>query len=187
MAAIVATVTVINSNPSTGGTIQTAANSGGTAPPVSAVLFEASETLSNTVVIEDGTDGKNKLSSTVGVQVLVDVQGYFTAGNGNPAPGGFVSLPAANVTTINAPAAGSTSTVQVAGVPATATAVYANLTVDNTAAGSIDSWLIPFATATTPPSTSLNYHADGKSALGTTIDLNAQGQLSIKSTSPPPR
>jgi len=68
----------------------------------------------------------------------------------------------------------------VAGVPATATAVYANLTVDNTAAGSIDSWLIPFATGTTPPSTTLNYHADGKSALGTTIDLNAQGQMSIK-------
>lgn len=112
--------------------------------------------------------------------MTIDVQGYFTVGNGTPAPGRFVPVAAANVTIINAPAAGSTSTIQVtgtAGIPSTATGVYANLTVDNTAAGSINSWLIPFPAGTTPPATSLNYHADGKSALGTTVDLNVQGQM----------
>lgn len=64
------------------------------------------------------------------------MQGYFTIGNGSPAPGGFVPLATGNLATISAPGTGSTSTVQVsgvAGVPTTATAVYANLIVDNTA------------------------------------------------------
>ena len=147
------------------------------------VLYEANDVASNTVIIENGTDGKIHLISQKAVDVVVDIQGYLTTGNGAPAPGGFVSLPAATVTTITAPVAASTSTVQVsgvAGVPSTATAVYANLVVDNTGAGSIGSYVTPFAAGTNPPNVSLNYDAASKTALGTTIDLNAQGQLSIK-------
>lgn len=139
VAAVVATVTALNDPGTTSGVMMAGPNSGGSAVPVVAVIYDVNEIVSNTVVIENGDDGKIKLKSERNIHVVVDIQGYFTTGNGTPAPGGFVSLPAANVTTISAPAAGSTSTVQVtgvAGVPATATAVYANLLVDNTAAGS---------------------------------------------------
>jgi hypothetical protein len=182
VAAVVASVTAINGTGSAG-TVTTGANSGGSAGTVTALQFGAGDTVSNTVVIENGDDGKIKISASQSVQILLDIQGYFTAGNGNPAPGGFVPLPAGNVTTIASPAASSTSTVQVtgvAGVPATATAVFANLTVDNTGPGSVNSWVIPFPTGTTVPATSLNYDAASVTAIGTTVDLNAQGQLSIK-------
>ncbi len=182
IAAVVASVTVINDTPDAG-LLSSAANTGGTTGTVTTVLYEANDVASNTVIIENGTDGKIHLISQKAVDVVVDIQGYLTVGNGAPAPGGFVGLPAATVTTITAPVAASTSTVQVtgvAGVPSTATAVYANLVVDNTAAGSIGSYVTPFAAGTNPPTVSLNYDAASKTALGTTIDLNAQGQLSIK-------
>jgi hypothetical protein len=182
VAAIVASVTAINGTGSAG-TVTTGANSGGSAGTVTALQFGANDTVSNTVVIENGDDGKIKISASQSVHILLDIQGYFTAGNGNPAPGGFVPLPAGNVATIASPAAASTATVQVtgvAGVPATATAVFANLTVDNTGPGSLNSWLTPFPTGTTVPATSLNYDAASVTAIGTTVDLNAQGQLSIK-------
>ncbi len=154
VAAIVATVTALNDPGTQSGVLMAGANSGGSAVPVVAVIYDVNENISNSVVIENGDDGEIKIYSERSIHVVVDVQGYFTTGNGNPAPGGFVSLTAANVTTINAPAAGSTSTVQVtglAGVPSTATAIYAYLLVDNTAAGSGNRFLIPFPAGTTTP------------------------------------
>lgn len=184
VAAIVATVTALNDPGSQSGVLMAGANSGGSTGSAVALLYDVNEIVSNSVVIENGDDGKIRVHSQRSIHLLIDVQGYFTVGNGNPAPGGFVPLAASNITTITAPAAGSTSTVQVtgmAGVPSTATAVYANLVVDNTAAGSANRWLIPFPAGTTPPNpASLNYDKQSKTALGTTIDLNAQGQLSIK-------
>jgi hypothetical protein len=182
-AAVVATVTALNTTGSPGW-VTAGANTGGSTGAATALYYEANETVSNTVVIENGDDGKITITSTQAVHILIDIQGYFTAGNGNPAPGGFVPSAAANLTTISAPAAGSTAEVQVtgvAGVPATATAVYANLVVDNTAAGSGDGWFTPFPAGTTPPNPfSLNYDANSRTALGTTIDLNAQGRFAIR-------
>lgn len=182
VAAVAATVTVINTAAgSQGGYLYAGANTGGSTGQAYSVLFESGDTVSNTTIIENGDDGKIKINSSQSVQVLIDIQGYFTSGNGTPAPGGFVSVSPATVSTITSPSASSTSTVQVtglAGIPSTATAIYANLTVDNTSGS--DSWLIPFAAGTNPPSVSLNYDQTSKTAIGTTVDLNAQGRMSIK-------
>ncbi len=185
---MVASVTVINDTPDAG-LLSSAANTGGTTGTILTVLYEANETVSNTAVIENGTDGKIKFIAQKAVGLIVDIQGYMTVGNGAPAPGGYVSLPSATVTTITAPTANSTSTFQVsgvAGVPSTATAVFANLSVDNTAPGSLGSYVTPFAAGTNPPTVSLNFGPASRTAIGTTIDLNAQGAVSIKFSVPVP-
>ena len=108
---------------------------------------------------------------------------YFTVGNGNPAPGGFVPMGAATVQTLTGWTAtevrNNIQVVGLAGVPSTASAIYANLTIDNTGAGQPDGWLKAYAASGTAPATSLNFDAASKSSIGTTIDLDAQGKFSI--------
>jgi hypothetical protein len=81
VAAVVANVTALNSSGSSG-LINVGANSGGSTGTATALLYEPSEMVSNTVVIENGDDGKIKISSSRAIHILVDVQGYFTTGNG---------------------------------------------------------------------------------------------------------
>lgn len=63
------------------------------------------------------------------------------------------------------------------GIPTTATAPYANITV--IAGNGTGGFLTPFPTGTTRPATSLNYSGASTTALGATIDVNSSGQFSF--------
>jgi RHS repeat-associated protein len=50
--------------------------------------------LSNSAIIAPGPDGKIQFYSSTTTDLVVDVEGYFTAGDGSPSSGGFVPLTA---------------------------------------------------------------------------------------------
>ena len=94
-------------------------------------------TVSNTAIVAVGPDGKIKVMTTGMVDVIVDVQGYYTAGN--VAAGGFVPIDGRRVAdtrdgtgvTKAKLVAGSTTTIQITGnaVSSYASAAFLNLTV----------------------------------------------------------
>jgi hypothetical protein len=133
-------------------------------------------------------DGKIGVLATTSVSMLVHVQGYYTAGNGSPAPGGYVPVsPARLVDTrygTGLPqaklATGSTTTIPVgglAGVPSDASAVFVMLTaITNGAAG----YFSPYPTgATRPANVSLNYLATSSTIAGAAVDLGTGGQFNL--------
>lgn len=190
---VVVTLTVLGAG--TNGTISLAPNTSLPASPVTFLLFNNGETVSNSGVVDVGTDGKIAVQATAAVNVLIDVQGYFTAGNGAPAPGGYVSAnntrivnTATGVGGATGPLAPNSSTTFAAtggstGIPTTATAIYANITISNTSTSG--NYVTPYATGTAKPGTSLNYPGAPTSgvadatALGATIDLNSSGQFNL--------
>ncbi|TKV57001.1 RHS repeat-associated core domain-containing protein [Nakamurella flava] len=191
VAAIVATVSIINPS-SSNGWISAEANTGGSAAAAQTLLnFEEVDGASNTVVIENGDDGKIKLWAAGATipNIQIDVQGYFTTGNGAPAPGGYVSG-LADLGTVGPLSSGQTSSpIQATGVgqiPITATAIYANLEVDSTASTGPGEFVAFPSAATTPPPTTIRYEFPKKVSIGTIIDLDAQGKFSIKMTNANP-
>lgn len=157
------------------------------------VLFSGiGDTVSNSAIIAVGSDGKLALIASTSQQYMVDVQGYFTAGD-TPAPGGFVSVPASRVVDtrvgIGYPAGAwagtgikSLTLKGKGGVPDTATAVFANITVISTDApnpilearpgGGFD--------AGGGSGTSLNYRGNDITAVAAVLNLNAAGVVDIK-------
>jgi RHS repeat-associated protein len=157
-------------------------NGAPTGGAVPLLVHDIGETVSNTGIVEVAADGKIQVSTQQSMNVIIDVQGYFQTGNGSAAPGGFVAVTQATVYTGTDLAPGSTTDVQVmgnGGIPSTATAVYANIVVSNTATGAVDNYLTAYPTATTVPGTSLNY-STGNNSISAAVDLNAQGEMSIK-------
>lgn len=157
------------------------------------VLFSgANDTISNSAIIAVGTDGKLALISSTSQQFIVDVQGYFTSGS-TPAPGGFASVPTSRVIdTRNGtgyPAGAWTGTAVkslalkgTGGVPDTATAVFANITVISTDAPDVIFATLPgdgFATMT-DPGTTINFRGNETTAIAAVLDLNAAGVVDIK-------
>jgi hypothetical protein len=157
------------------------------------VLFSgAGDTISNSAIIAVGTDGKLALISSTSQQFIVDVQGYFTSG-ATPAPGGFASVPTSRVidtrngTGYPAGAWAGTAVKSLAlkgkgGVPDTATAVFANITVISTDSGGVSFASLPggmFATGS-EPGTTLNFRSNETTAIAAVLDLNAAGVVDIK-------
>jgi YD repeat-containing protein len=139
-----------------------------------------------------GTDGNLALISSTSQDFIVDVHGYFTAGD-TPAPGGFVSLPTSRVIstidgigypagTWSGSAIHSLTLKGKGGVPDTATAVFANITVISTdpagplfaalPGGGFDGGAIP--------QTSLNFRGNEITAVAAVLNLNAAGVVDIK-------
>ncbi|WHP58985.1 RHS repeat-associated core domain-containing protein [Arthrobacter sp. KFRI-F3372] len=155
------------------------------------------DTISNTVAVAVGTDGKLALYSTSSQQFIVDVQGYFTAGD-TPAPGAFVSVPQSRVVdTRNGTGypAGQWSGAGIkslalkgkGGVPDTATAVFANITVLN----DNDTAELTFTTQPgggfdggADPGTTINFRGSSTTAVAAVLNLNAAGVVDIKHNQP---
>jgi hypothetical protein len=158
-------------------------------------VFEngATGTISNTSIVAVGSNGKIQAKASSSVILLLDVQGYYTAGD--PTAGGYVPVtPKRIVNTTNGTglplaklAAGSTTPIQVSGglsgVPEGASAVFVNLTPINYST-TTDGFLTPFPTGTTRPTTSLNFPRDIATAIGATVDLNDTGQFSLYEANP---
>lgn len=157
------------------------------------VLYSGTgDTVSNSAIIAVGTDGKLALLASTSQQFIVDVQGYFTAGD-TPAPGGFVSVPTSRVVdTRNGtgyPAGAWTGTAVKSltlkgkgGVPDTATAVFANITVISTDAPDPIFETLPGGgfDAGGGAGTSLNFRGNEITAVAAVLNLNASGVVDIK-------
>jgi RHS repeat-associated protein len=145
------------------------------------------ETVSNSSVVAMGSNGMIEVFASSSTILLIDIQGYYLTGNGSPTSGGYVPVTPTRivntVTGLGAPLAkvaqGASLTVQaggVAGVPASASAVFVNITVHNQAG---PGWIEPYPTGTTRQVGSLNFPHTITTAFGVSADLNASGQVSI--------
>lgn len=151
--------------------------------------YDASPYTSNSAIVMVSDVGQIQIQATTTANVMVDVQGYYTAGNGVTAAGGYspvkqtrtvdtvngVGLPKAKLT------GGSTSTIQVtgtAGVPAGAKAAFVNFQVNN--ANTTAGYFNPYATsATSRPGTSLNFDGSPFTSIGAIVPIAADGTIKV--------
>lgn len=175
--------------PTTGGFVT--AYSGATSRPTASSLnFTAGQTVANAVLVPVGPDGKVALYNGAGgrVQLLADVVGYYADVVGNPAAGGFHSLPSAGpvrlLDTRNGTGApkgklgpGGTVRLKVrgaAGVPAGANAVTLNLTATDSVGGGF----VSAAPTSIPPTTSsLNFSTGQIVSNQVTVPIAADGTV----------
>jgi len=158
----------------------------------SALIYNAgvTGTISATTIVAVGADGKIKASTQTSEDLIIDVQGYYTADGGSAAPGGYVPIIPKRVvdtrsglgSTMGPVAANSTSTYQIAGgtsgVPIGASAVFALLTPVSTSA--TGSYFTSYPTGGTVPNTSINYPGNIATVIGGAVDLSDAGRLNVK-------
>ena len=184
VSAVMITVTVFPSTQA--GDVEVVPN---TAIPTQADAFlvhGAGEKASTSGVVQPGTDGKIAIRASVTENIYVDIQGYFTIGNGTPAPGGFVPVTPTRIVNSTSYANNSVHTVQVTGtggIPLSATGAIVNVTA--TAANPNDAGgLIQLSPAGTAPGTpSLTFSA-GVNSLAGSVDLNSAGQFDLRASDP---
>jgi RHS repeat-associated protein len=163
------------------------------------------ETVNNTVVAKVGTGGKIDLYSSVGTNLTVDVEGWYSSPTGQTNGNVFTAINpiramnttagsrVGNCTTGNATCATMTAgsgtqnlkvtspSAEVAGVPSGASAVVVNVTVQNTAtAGDLTVW--PKG-ATKPTVPNVTWLAGDKTANLVITGLSSDGQLSFATSS----
>jgi hypothetical protein len=182
--AVEVTVTVVGAP--TAGDIAVAPGDATTLTNGTALVYNKGDTDSNTAVVALNSTGKMKfLSDQSGVNLILDLQGYFSTTAGS----GYVPVAATRVldtrTGIGTPAGklsnGSTLTVAPGSriaLPPSATAVYASVVIVNQAGtGNVTA----YPTGTPIPSPySLNFDTAAPQALGTTIPLNSDGQFDLR-------
>ncbi|MDQ1742976.1 MAG: hypothetical protein QOE23_1315 [Pseudonocardiales bacterium] len=155
-------------------------------PSGAALVFNPGDSVSNTALVALHADGTLHVLADHAVNLIIDVQGYFTVGSAT-APGGFVAVeqarvadsrsgngvPQAKVTT------GGSVTVQAGGsfeIPADASAVYANITVLNQTA---NGYLRTYAADQAAPTTGALDFDDSATAQSVAIPLSADGQFRV--------
>ena len=178
-------ITLTALNASTAGTLVVGPD-GGTASWTALVYGNGVPgTVSNTAIVAVAQNGYIAVKASVSVDVIVDVQGYYTAGT--TTAGGYVPLPPKRLLdTRNGPQllANSTKTISVggsavnAGVPTDAAAVFVNFTVYNTSTA--NGSLTPYATGATVPATALAFPMGETTTLGAVVPLSAAGQMDVK-------
>ncbi len=180
-------VTVTASSPGGVGTVSVSQDLS-TPKPVVALNFGATPgSDSNTAIVATGSSGKIKVEMSAVATLLVDVQGYYTAGSATAA-GGYVPVtPTRIVDTRNGTGvaqgtvgSGSTTTFQVTGkasVPNDAVAAFVNIAIINfTDTGG---WIAPYASGTTRPNISMNLPTQATTSFGTTVPIGADGKVSV--------
>lgn len=190
VSAVVMSITAIN--PTSDGWLNVIP--GQTTPPsapTTSLTWDAGFPQSNTVIAAPGSDGtvQVRANGAAGLDVVVDLQGYFTDDNGAIAPGGFVPITQTRVAdTRNGTgvaqaklASGGTLTVDTtagSAVPAgTAAAVFVQITTVNPPTSGR---YVPYATGTTAPSVpSINFTGGTSTTIGVTVPVDANGRLNI--------
>lgn len=171
----------------TAGTATVYPGDSGLTPPTYDVSFSGTATDSNLVVSRVSRYTKSvNVSLSTAVDVIVDVVGYFSDTSGTVGAAGAshtVAMPAARVydsRPIGMLAAGTSRDIQVrgvGGVPATAKAVIANVTVT---APTASGWLTAHAGGTLAPNTSnLNYLVGQSKARLAIVPLDASGRIRL--------
>ncbi|MEJ3749266.1 hypothetical protein WEI85_39140 [Actinomycetes bacterium KLBMP 9797] len=168
-------------NAPTASTYLTVWPEGQPAPGISMLNVAAGENISNLAVVPVGSSGKLVVYNSGGsTDIVVDVQGYYTASGS-----GFVPVTHTRLvdtrsgvgTSVGTIPAGGSRTVTLTGsvIPAGATAAAVNLLVPGaTAAG----WLAAAPAGTAAGKGVLN-HATGSTQSGATLKLPANGQVTF--------
>jgi hypothetical protein len=175
--------------PTATGLVKLAPNGTAVVPIAALTYTGGGGSISASSIVAVASDGKIEVLAQTSVTLLVHVQGYYTAGNGAPSPGGYVPVnPARLIDTRNGTglpqtklATGSTTAITIGGngnVPADASAVFVMLTAISTS--STAGYLSPYPTGTTRPgNVSLNYLASTATILGAAVDLGTGGQFNL--------
>lgn len=180
--------------PPTSGYVSAEANGtstqAGARAPVAALLYTGGAgNISSTSIVPVDATSNIEVAATTSIQLHIDVQGYYTIGNGTTAPGGHVAVNPTRIvdtrTGTGLPqaklAVNSTTTIQVGGlatVPANASAVFAMVTIDNTS-NSVAGIYNTYATGTTQPANvSSSYTAATQTTSGTAVALG-NGQFNL--------
>ncbi len=158
---------------------------GATKAVVSAVDFNAGETIANSVMAKVGSNGQISVYNFLGnVNFALDVSGYYTNGSSSSQTGLlFNSVTPENLPNVNATLTVVLSSdpvvVQVAGeanVPTDATAVVGNLTAtDSTGSG----YLTAYAGGTAPSTSDVDFSAGSTNANMVVSGLTSSGGLNI--------
>jgi hypothetical protein len=167
---------------------------GVTRPNLSTVDFNASQTISNFAVVQPGADGKLAVYNQAGTtQVRIEVQGYFTSAPSGTNGGEVPMTQVRAIDTLNGVGtakakipSGGTLTVSLlaGGVPATASAVSASVTVPTpTSAGSVT--MVPTGTSSSAV-TLIDYEDGINNTSGATIPLGANGAVTFTNRGPAP-
>lgn len=193
ISAVQVTLSVLN--PSELGNVYLAPD-GQASSSVSSLVFSPTGTASNTAIVAVPANGVVKVLANKSVRLIVDVQGYFTAGN--TAAGGFVPVTPSMVvdtrvgsTTVSGlpQAKLSPGTVNVTlagrgGVPADASAVMVNFTVINYASVTGNApYISPYPKGSAFPGTTLDFpDRVGTTSIGATVPLDPAtgGVVSIR-------
>lgn len=187
VSAVQVSVTVLS--PAATGLVKVAANGSAVVPIAALTYTGGGGSISASSITALPADGKIRVLAQTSVTLLVHVQGYYTAGNGAPAPGGYVPVTPARLVDTRVGtglpqarlATGSTTSVKVGGlvnVPVDASAVFLMLTAISTS--STAGYFSPYPTGTTrPPNVSLNYLANTATILGAAVDLGTGGQFDL--------
>jgi hypothetical protein len=149
------------------------------------------EIVSNTSMVPVGTDGQIALRTSVSQHYVIEVQGYFTAGD-VPAPGGYVPIMSKRVVdTRNGTgmpavkwADGEVKTVNLksaaSGIPQSAGAVFANVILISSNPNDPIPTLYPYPGGAADPGAPLHYRGGTTTGIGTTLDMNAAGEVSFR-------
>lgn len=155
-------------------------------PTGAALVFNPGDSVSNTALVALHADGTLRVLADHAVNLIIDVQGYFTAGD-STAPGGFVAVEQTRIADtrsgLNLPqarvATGSAASLQatdLAGVPADASAVYVNIAVLNQSA---IGYLRAYATGAAVPTIGALDFDDTTQSLSVAIPLSGDGSFSV--------
>lgn len=155
-------------------------------PTGAALVFNPGDSVSNTALVALHADGTLHVVADHAVQLIIDVQGYFTAGSAT-APGGFVAVTQQRIgdtrSGLNVPqdkvSSGSVLTLQpagLAGIPADASAVYVNIAVLNQAG---NGYLRSYPAGGPVPSTGALDFDDTTQAVSVAVPLNSAGEFSV--------
>lgn len=186
--AVVLTVTSVNA-PADNWT-QLASNTDRPTTQTTNLFSGANEIFSNTSIVPIGTDGQIALRTSVAQNYVIEVQGYFTDG-AVMAPGGYVPVKSSRVVDTRDGTGtpkgqwvnDQTYTVNlknVGGVPNTAGAVFANVILVSRDPANPTPTLYPFPAGGTDPEAPLHYRGGVTTGVGTTLDMNAAGEVSFR-------
>jgi hypothetical protein len=195
--AVVANITVTNTS---GAGYLTAFAGGSTAPTASNLNFAAGQTTSNRVVVPvNATTGQITLQASVGTDVIVDINGYYTVIGGvgsqqasvEATPVRLADTRAGNPSNLSSAlsalytgktlGAGGVLTMQVTGnanVPTTAKSVVLNLTATNVSANGDFLTLYPTG-GSLPTASDLNPGGGGTQANLVVVQLSPSGSITI--------
>ncbi|MFJ3386061.1 hypothetical protein ACIPNL_18025, partial [Curtobacterium sp. NPDC090221] len=146
------------------------------------------DTMTNASTLAIGAGGKVTVTAETAVNLVLDVQGYYTSTDSGVAAGGFVagdgSSVASSVSGSQIPKAqigpGKTVQIQVTGlngIPAGASAVAVNFLV--LSRNQTNGYITPYATGGTVGTTSMNYPAAVTSSMSMQVPLSADGKMSV--------
>lgn len=184
VSALALTLTVVGAG--TIGSISVGPGDASTAPTGGALVFNPGDSVSNSDLVALHSDGTLHVVADHSVNLIIDVQGYFTSGS-TTAAGGFVPVDQTRIADTrsgsNVPqaqvASGASVTVQasgLAGIPSGASSVYVNITVLSPAS---NGYLRTFAAGGTTPTTGALDFDNVTTAQSVAVPLSADGKFTV--------